>query len=226
MSLNPLLQTLDHGGAGFASLWRGYTCQWNSQPQFLKVVEAYCGVRFVHSSQIAGFATRKTTEPGPKFFLGLGVFNVAHARSLGYPDAKIDPVPDLGLPPKLPETLSHLWIGQEPLLDASGVAMGPSGLWEAFTGLRALGVNLNRSIPPERVEEALRDLGRHVRLLLGAKGVDWLSELPSLRERSDVLEDLLMGRPVQPDRLQLQLERIAQVVGTSEDDLWNVLLPS
>jgi len=222
MSLNPVNQVLDTGSAAFATLWRAWLAQF-TQPQLLKLANAYLGASLFHSSQMGGFSSRKLRDPAPRVFLAVGFLNLAHGRSLGYPTSSLEPVSDIGLPDKLPEALRGTWEGREPLLDADGVVMGPRGLFEAFTGLRALAINDDRHIAPDDEKPASEALGRFLRLRLAANGVDWLTELPVLRNTSPAIEDLLMGRPVQGDRLIHQLPKLAALADTTDAALWDVI---
>lgn len=216
---NVVLQTMDTGSENFASLWRGWLSQF-TQPQLLKLSEAYLGARLFHSSQMGGFSTRKLRNPSPAVFMAVGYMNLAHAQSLGYAKAQMDSAPDIGLPAKLPDALKRFWEGREPLCDASGVAMGPTGLFEAFTGLRELPAAKGRSIAPEQEETVCRALGKHIRLHYAAQAFDWVSEMPSLRQQNACLEDLLMGKTISGDRLLSNLRTIAAITGIDEEELW------
>jgi hypothetical protein len=216
---NPLTDTMETGSAAFASLWRAWMSQF-TQPQLMRISDAYLGDRLFHSSQMGGFATRKLRQPGPLVFLAVGYLNTAHGRSLGIPADRIETVPDIGLPDKLPDTLRSLWDLRDPLCDANGTVMGPTGLFEAFSGLRALSVSGDRVIAPENEAAASQAIGRILRLKLGANGIDWLSELPRLRTQCNSLEPLLMGKTCSGDQLVVQLPRLAAIAGTTEDDLW------
>lgn len=220
---NPLQTLLDTGSEAFAATWRQWVNQW-TQPKLLRIAETYLGGRMFHSSQMTGFATRKLQNPAPKAFLAIGALNVAHARSLGFPEDKIEPTPDLGLPKALPGSLRDLWDAREPLLDASGVAMGPTGLFEAFCGLRNLPEPLPvRELPQEAAQAASMALGGRLRLSLAQRGIDWVPELPQLAPIAPSIEPLLQGRVVPSDRLSQDLPRIAHLLQTTEDALWHEL---
>jgi hypothetical protein len=225
MSLNPILQTMDQGSAAFAPVWRAWLSQF-TQPQLLKLSEAYLQGRLFHSSQMGGFSTRKLRDPAPRVFLAVGYLNVAHAHSLGIAPDQIEEVADIGLPKKLPDALRGIWEAREPLSDASGVVMGPTALFEAFCGLRPLASRVDRHIPAEAEAAATEALGRYLRLRLPQLGIDWLSAMPQLRTSSMVIEDLLMGRRVVGDRLLGQLPKLAAIAETTEDDLWEVVAAS
>lgn len=222
MSLNPVLMVLDQGSAAFAPVWRAWLSQF-TQPQLLKVSEAYLQGRLFHSSQMGGFSTRKLRDPAPRVFLAVGYLNVAHAHSLGMAPDEIEAVADIGLPKKLPDTLRGIWEGREPLRDAAGVVMGPVGLFEAFTGLRALATRVDRQIPSEAEAAVCEELGRYLRLRLPTLGIDWLSSMPELRSSCVIAEDVLMGRTIHGDRLLGQLPKLAAIAETTEDALWEVI---
>lgn len=215
----PLIEAMEAGSAAFAALWRAWMSQF-TQPQLLKLADAYLGDRLFHSSQMGGFANRKLRQPGPLVFIAVGYLNVAHGHSLGLPANRIDTVTDIGLPKKLPDTLRSLWDLREPLCDSHGIVMGPAGLFEAFSGLRALPVTGERLIAPEQEAAASQSLGRYLRMKLAANGVDWLSEMPQLRNHCSTLEPLLMGQTQPGDQIVLQLPQLALLVATSEEELW------
>ena len=219
---NPITTRLSEGAAAFAAFWRTWRNQW-SQPQLLKLADQYLGQRLFHSSQMGGFAKQILRDPAPKVFLAVGFLNVAHARSIHVDEALIQPTPDIGLPQKLPDTLRALWEGRQPLCDGDGVVLGPTGLFEAFTGLRALPYDSSRIIFSEHEEKVSEALGRWLRLRLATQGIDWLSELPMLRSQCDILEPLLVGRTVGGDALVFRLPQLAAIAGTTVDDLWGVI---
>jgi hypothetical protein len=214
--------SLAKGSTAFASLWRSWISQW-TQPQLLKLSDAYLGSRQFHSSQMGGFAKQSLRDPAPKVFMAVGFLNLAHARSLGYDATLIESPVDVGLPQKLPDIMRGLWEGRQPLCDSNGVALGPTGLFEAFTGLRELPFDSTRVIATEEEEAACQVLSRWLRLHLASRGVDWLSEMPRLRSECDIIEPLLMGRTVPGDRLLYRLPQLAAIAGTSDEDLWGVI---
>lgn len=192
MSLNPLLQTMEAGSAAFAARWRAWVSQF-TQPQLLNLSREYLGASLFHSSTMSGFASRKLRRPAPHTFLAIGYLNTAHARSLGVPEESIQEVVDIGLPKKLPDAMKATWEGREPFSDANRLVLGPVGLFEAFTGLRALSEAANRTIAPDDEEAVCAALGRFLRLQLSSLGLDWYSELPNIRSQSQATADLLMG---------------------------------
>lgn len=219
---NALLDAMDTGSRDFASRWRAWLSQW-SQPQLLKLSDAYFGARLLHSSQMGGFSQQKLRQPGPLVFLATGYLNVAHARSLSLSEALIDPTPDITLPRTLPDALRSLWEGREPFTDASDIVLGPSGLFMAFCGLRPLLVVSDRHLTPEQEAPACQALGKWLRLRLAARGIDWLSELPTLRNQCPSAEPLLMGKTVPADRLLMHLPRLAALADATDTELWDVV---
>lgn len=219
---NPLLDAMEAGSAAFAARWRAWMSQF-TQPQLLKLADAHLGARLFHSSQMGGFSSRKLRQPGPLVFLAVGYLNVAHGHSLGLPSKRIESVSDIGLPKKLPETLSTIWEGREPLCDANDIVLGPTGLFEAFSGLRALSSAPDRALAPEDEEAACAAVGKFLRLTLASRGIDWLSELPTLRNNCSSAEPLLMGKNIPADRLLTQLPRLAAIANTTEEELWEVI---
>lgn len=216
----PLQTLLDTGSEAFAATWRRWVSQW-TQPKLLRLSETYLGARMFHSSQMAGFASRRLQNPAPKAFLAIGALNVAHGHSLGLPEAQIEPTPDLGLPKLLPGALRDLWDHREPLRDAEGIVLGPTGLFEAFCGLRALPPTSQRYLPPEAVENASKAIGALLRLRLPQHGCDWFLELPALSKAAPSVEPLLRGGSVSADRLLADLPQLSSLARMSEDELWH-----
>ncbi|MEN9859575.1 MAG: hypothetical protein RLZZ515_57 [Cyanobacteriota bacterium] len=219
---NPILDVMDTGSSAFSSRWRAWMSQW-TQPQLLKLSDAYLGARLFHSSQMGGFSQQKLRQPGPLVFMAVGYLNIAHAHSLGLPEAQIEPSPDIGLPTKLPDALRHLWEAREPFTDASGVSLSPQGLFMAFSGLRALTADTGRHLAPTDEEAACQALGRWLRLRLASQGVDWLGELPALRSACPSIEPLLMGKVVPADMVLMHLPRLAALAETTDAALWEVV---
>lgn len=219
---NPLQTRLDTGSEAFAAAWRRWVAQW-TQPKLLRLAETYLGGRMFHSSQMTGFATRKLQNPAPKAFLAIGALNLAHGRSLGLPEAQLDPCPDLDIPKTLPGALRDSWDHREPLRDANGIVLGPTGLFEAFCGLRPLPPTPMRSIPPEAAASVCTAIGKHMRLVLAQQGTDWLTELPALSPVAPSIEPLLRSKEVSPERLLTDLPQIANLLRTNEDDLWHLI---
>lgn len=222
--MSALTDRMDAAGVVFASHWRAWVTQL-TQPQWLRLSESYLGGRHFHSSQMSGIGNRRTTAPAPLFFIAVGLLNTAHARSLGWPTDRVEAGPDMGLPPCLPESLRDVWITALPFTDADGVAMGPEGLFSAFTGLRPLPSTVGRPEALEGRPDAIPALARHLRLALAQKGVDWMSDLPALRQQVPLVEPLLYGHEVQADQLLLALPELALLVGQTADQLWAVMLP-
>jgi hypothetical protein len=212
-------QTLDAGSAAFAARWRAWMSQF-TQPQLLKLGDAYLGARLFHSSQMGGFSRRTLRHPAPLVFLSVGYLNTAHGRSLGIPSKRIEAVPNIGLPEKLPATLHALWEGKEPLTDANDIVLGPTGLFEAFAGLRRLTTHSDRQIAPEEEQAASSAIGKILRLKLGTKGIDWISEMPALRNQCASIEPLLLGKAIPGDMLVTQLPRLAALAETTDEALW------
>lgn len=225
ISMTRIGETLDTGSAAFATAWKQWRHQW-SQPQLLKISEQYLGARLFHSSQMSGFETRSLREPGPRVFLAVGYINLAHARSLGYAEHQLQATKDIGLPPKLPDTLRAFWEGRKPFCDAEGVVLGPTGLFETFTGLRALPEAVTRTLSPDQEQQASQELGKYLRLKLASNGIDWMTEMPQLKSRCSCIEDLLLNQKVPGDMLLANLTQLAALADTTDDKLWSVATAS
>lgn len=219
---SPLIETMDHGSAAFASAWRAYIRQW-TQPQFLKLTATYFGAKVLHSSTMVGFGTRALRRPAPQTLAAVGYLNVAHAWSLNITPAHIDSVEEIGLPQKLPDTLRGFWEGREPLSDADRVVLGPAGVFEAFCGFRALLASGDRCIPPEQETEASDALARHLRLTLSTHGTDWYAELPHYRTENPAMAELLMGKVLPGAQLLKQLPQMSRITGIPEEHLWGAI---
>jgi hypothetical protein len=218
----PILFTMDQGVAQFAAVWRAFSSQW-TQPQILKMWAEYLGTRALHSSQIDSLKRQNLTEPGPKMFLAIGYVNCALARSNNHPEHLIEKVTDIGYAPKLPGTLEHLWLHRKPLLDAQGVAMGPTGVFEAFCGLRDLPSSNRPSLTGTEAEIACRAIGTYLRMQLPKLGIDWYSQLHELSKQCPTVHPLLMGDLINGDRLAQDLPDLAQLSGTSTESLWGTI---
>ena len=218
----PLLFTMEQGVANFAPVWRAFIAQF-TQPELLKLSSGYLGTRALHSSQIGSLRNGTMTEPCPKMFMAIGLVNVALAYCNGYPENLIERVPDLGYPKRLPAELEPFWAYRTPLLDAEGIAMGPTGIFEAFCGLRAL-PNVERpSLTGVDAEAASVAIGSYLRLQLPTLGIDWFEEIDTLAAECPSIRPLLMRKFVNGDRLVQDLETIARIAGTSIDTLWKII---
>lgn len=212
----PINNCLTRGRAQFATSWRRWVRQW-TQTGWLKLSDALHGAKVLHSSQYSAFSEGLLLEPGPKVFAAAGYLNVSLARSIGYP--QFEELPDIGLPEKLPAALSELWAGRRPLVDAEGIALGPSGLFMAFCGLRALQGALTRHIPPQEAEAACRALGRALRAHLLRQGRDFVTELDE-GTLDPIAEEVLLGNAIDAARLEKALPQLATAMALEEDELW------
>lgn len=215
----PATLSLDRGRARFGLMFRRHRKTF-TQTDLIKLCEAVHGARIFHSSQSGGLETDSLWDPAPRMFIALGYMNLALARSVGFPEELIEPAPDIGASPRLPATLRPLWEGKEPLLDANGIAMGPTGLFEVFCGLREPSDGVQRLLPPEQDEAASRAAGRWLRLRLGAKGIDWVEEMPQLTQTCPFAEDLLQGKTISGHVLMRGLSLVAQLGDATREELW------
>lgn len=218
----PILIALEQGVADFAHVWRAFRAQF-TQPELLKLTATYLQTRAVHSSQIGSLGTGTHMEYGPKMFVALGYFNVALACSNGYAEHLIERVADIGYPARLPAELKKFWSYRTPLLDANGIAMGPTGLFEAFCGLRALPYAQRRSLSGIDAEAASVAIGSYLRLQLPTLGIDWFEQLDQLAAQCPSVKPLLMRKFVDGDRLIQDLGTLAEIAGTSTQVLWQII---
>lgn len=215
--------SIDLGRRQLQLLWRRFSRQLGmTQPKWIRLAASVMpGPQHLHSSQIGGLATGKLREPAPKCLLVIGQLNMSVAASALYPNGK-PAFPDINAP-RFPEDLRSIWEHLTPMVDRYGTPLGPAELFMVATGLINLGLDSTRDIPVEAEAAASAALGRHVRLGLAAQGVDFLSEMPQLREAAPSVEPLLMGRPVPGDTLLADLPALASLIRTTDDDLWAVI---
>ena len=215
--------SIDLGRRQLQLLWRRFSRQLGmTQPKWIRLAASVMpGPQHLHSSQIGGLATGKLREPAPKCLLVIGQLNLSVAASAlradgqrAYPDVQA---------PRFPEEMRSIWEHLIPMVDRYGTPLGPAELFMVATGLIDLGLDSTRDIPVEAEAAASAALGRHVRLGLAAQGVDFLSEMPQLREAAASVEPLLMGRPVPGDTLIADLPALASLIRTTDADLWAVI---
>ena len=187
---------LAFGKQQFGAMWQGFARQF-SQPALIKLAEATLGTRALHSSQIHGFTTGKLRDPSPKLIMSLGELNLAIAKANGEP---------ITCRYTCPGTLSKLWQQKTWLKDAQGAPLGPSGIFEAITGLVDLEVNLDRVIPSQA--ESLVSQGARSNTADGASqagsGLAW-REVMTLKDQAPCIERLLMGKEVRGSEITDQL---------------------
>ncbi len=201
---------LEAGRRQWTVAWRRFARQW-TQPQLLRLADSVLGGRYLHSSQISGFATGKLREPAPKVFVVIGRLNEALAEG------------------SLPNELKDLWLGRQALKDKDGNPLDSVGCFRAFTGQLDLGFGQTRTIPEDQVHDASKRLGRFVRTELAKAGVDFIEELPALVGSSGpLLQSVVLGNPMSADDLleALPIVEIAmrsRGVGVDAGQLWSVI---
>ena len=202
-----LEEQLEEGRRQWTVAWRRFARQW-TQPQLLRLAEVVMGGRYLHSSQISGFATGKLREPGPKVFITIGRLNQAIAKKEISPDHR------------------ELWQDKRCLVDKEGNALDAIGCFRAFTGELDLGFHKWRAIPEGGIEAANRRLGRFTRSQLANVGVDFIVDLPELVSSSSALvRSVLLGEIVDADDFRDAIYSIEQMlksrgVSVSLDQLW------
>jgi hypothetical protein len=203
-------EELEAGRRQWTVAWRRFARQW-TQPQLLKLADAVMGGRYLHSSQISGFATGKLREPAPKVFVVIGRLNQALANG------------------KLDAKQKDLWANKQCLVDKDGTPLDAVGCFRAFTGELDLGLGEIRTIPEDQVEEVNKRLGRFVRGELAKAGVDFIEELPALVKSSDPLvKSILLGECFKADDLVEAIPLVAIMLNSrglqvSSDQLWKIL---
>ena len=202
-----LEEQLEEGRRQWTIAWRRFARQW-TQPQLLKLADVVMGGRYLHSSQISGFATGKLREPGPKVFVTIGRLNQALAKKEISPEQR------------------ELWQDKRYLVDKDGNALDAVGCFRAFTGELDLGFHKWRAIPEGGIEAANRRLGRFTRSQLANVGVDFIEDLPELiASSSDLVRSVLLGDTVDSDDFREAIYSIEKMlksrgVNVSLDQLW------
>lgn len=153
------------------------------------------GGRYLHSSQISGFATGKLREPSPKVFVVIGRLNQALASG------------------QLPSELQELWANKTVLADTAGNSLDAVGCFRAFTGELDLGLGNIRSIPEDQVGEANKRLGRFVRSALVNAGVDFIEELPEfVADGGPLVKSLILGQQLSAQDLVESLSGVQSIL--------------
>lgn len=220
-SVSPLLSSLERGGQAFYSTFRPFSRQF-TQTKLIALFKSYLGTAAFHSSQISGFSRGTLTEPAPKVLLALGLVNVALARSIGHPEHLIEQH-DLPFSRTLPHEMQKVWIHRLPMLDRESIAMGPTGLFEAFCGLRELNTPTDRHLGLQDERAASEALGAYLRAYFGRHGIDWFSELPALKDRCSAMQPLLLNQPISGEELVESLDQIAAILDSNSNNLWEVI---
>ena len=179
----------------------------------IKLAEATLGTKAIHSSQIHGWTSGKLRDPSPKLMMSLGELNLAIAKANG--EAITSRY-------SCPGTLSKLWQHKTWLKDAQGAPLGPSGIFEAITGMIDLEVNLERQISSQAESLVSQALGKTLRMELAKQGIDWLDEIMTLKEQAPCIESLLMGKEVRGSEITDQLEELAKIADMTPDQLWSM----
>ena len=220
-SVNPLLSSLERGGQAFYSTFRPFARQF-TQTKLIQLCRVYLGTGAFHSSQISGFSNGTLTEPAPKALIALGLVNTALARSIGHPEELIEQH-NLDYARTLPHEMQKVWMHRLPMLDSEGVAMGPVGLFEAFSGFRELSTPSHRQLALKDEQTASEALGVYLRAYFGRHGIDWFSQLNDLTTRCAAIKPLLLNQPLSGDHLLEALDNIASVIDSNTNQLWEVI---
>ena len=217
-------QQTAYGRDTFRWLFTRWVNQW-SQPKLIKLTKETLGEKNgIHSTQIAGFQInwregRALNEPAPKVFVVLGLFNLALAKSQGYPD----------LPEwveTIPGKLSKDWKDKKYLLNHNCGPMSPTDMFNTFTGFIDFGVPEDKKIPVEYEQDVSNALGAYLRKKLSEKKIDFLDpqEFLKLTKRTELIPEMILNRRVAGEDLIKGLDRVASSVNESGDDLWQFII--
>jgi hypothetical protein len=212
--------SLARGNAQWAIAWRRFSDQ-QAQPRWIKLCVATFGSSSFHSSQIGGWIKGKLKSPAPKLLLVTGLLNLGIAYSNSSNEAERAALFARGAR-QLPESHRSSWQHIDPIRLPDGTVLGPDEVFQALTGRLDLGVLDSRHIPLENEAQVAKALGRHLRRTLTTNDVDWLTELPGLREVSPEIEPLLMGQPIKGDAIVAALPTIATAANLDAEALWDV----
>ena len=205
-----LEEELEAGRRQWTIAWRYFARQW-TQPQLLKLADAVMGGRYLHSSQISGFATGKLREPAPKVFVVIGRLNQAIATS------------------ELPPEVKELGEGKQILKDKDGQPLDSVGCFRAFTGNLKLDLETPRVIPKNKTEEANRCLSSLLRKGLQRTGVNIVDELPDIIAKCGQLSrSLLIGEQLNNKQLEGSMQEIEEVLraygsAMTKEQIWEKL---
>ena len=202
---------LTFGRQQFGMVWPQLSRQF-SQPQLIKLAELTLGSRAIHSSQKHGFDTNKLRDASPKVLLAVGWLNLAIAKANGV---------ECECPYTVPMHLPELWQGKDFMKDASGAPLGPVQVFEVFSGLIDLQLDLGRHIGRSDEAEVCKELGRFMRLELAHQEIDWMGEIFVLQEQCPCIYDLLMRKTVPGITIVDQLDKIAALAKMEPDELWD-----
>ena len=201
---------LTFGRQQFGMVWPQLSRQF-TQPQLITLAQEILGSKAIHSSQKHGFDNGTLRDAAPKVLLAIGYVNLAIANGNGW---------DLPCPYEVPEKRPELWQGKNFMKDAQGRPLGPTEVFEVFTGLIDLQLDMGRHIGRSDEELVCKELGRFMRLELAHQKMDWLGKLMELKERGNCIDDLLMGKPVAGMTIVDQLDKIAALANMGPDELW------
>ena len=199
--------------------------QW-SQPQLIALSKAALGEKNgLHSSQISGLGRdwrthpKAVKDPAPKLFIVLGLFNLALAKSQGFPD-----LPDyVGT---FPEKLSKWWKDRKYLMNPDGTPMSSSDIWNTMAGFVDFGAPEDKKIPVEYEQDVSNVLGAYLRKKLSEKKIDFLDpqEFFKLTKQTELIPEMILNRRVAGEDLIKGLDRVGSSVNESGDDLWQFVI--
>lgn len=206
-------ECIAYGRQQWQATWRVWARQW-TQPALIKLAAETLKCRALHSSQVAGFSNGSLKDPSPKLLLAIGELNLAIARSHG-----VQGLPD---GPRCPGAVERHWKDRRWLCNADGSPMGPTDVFSACAGLVDLGVDTERQIPLDKEAAVSKSTGKFLRMALAKQGMDWMDEIPVLRNQCPSMEPLLMGKAVAGDQLIEDLPALAAAADLSPDELWGL----
>ena len=177
-----------------------------SQPQLMNGCQEVLKDRVLHSSQITGFATNQLKDPAPKVIYAVGLLNEAIADGTLF------------------KRCGEPWDTVKPMLDSEGVPLNRSTFFLAFVGDHPMGGGLADEIPMDHGDEVMAIFGKWVRHSFALKGVDYVvDDYDRLTRAAGSLKGLLRGKEVDPEDVVGDLPAIAELIGTSTTECWDVI---
>tara|TARA_B100000965_G_scaffold227590_1_gene190489 strand:- start:146 stop:895 length:750 start_codon:yes stop_codon:yes gene_type:complete len=217
-------QQLAYGRDTWRRIFDRWSSQW-SQPKLITLTRETLGQKnALHSSQIAGFQANwrvspALNDPAPKVFIVLGLFNLALAKSQGFPDLPEDVS-------TCPQKISDLWKEKKYLMNLDGTPMSSQDIWNTFAGFVDFGVPEAKKIPIEYEQDVSNVLGAYLRKKFAEKKIDFLDpqEFLKLTKQSELIPEMILNRRVAGEDLIKGLDRIGSSVNESGDDLWQFVI--
>ena len=208
------LGNLAFGKKQHSLIFRPFSKQW-SQPELILLARVILETNALHSSQIDGIQKETLRDPSPKLLVALGLVNLALARTLGV---------DVAKGKKIPAQYKHLYENKEYMRNADGTPMGPTDMFNAFSGLIDLGISNARTIPVRKEKAVSKALGKYMRIALAKLDIDYISESMELKKKSKTIDKLIYNKPVSGASIIADISNLAKLAQQDEEDIWGIAI--